>query len=88
MPGNISLHEDVDIADAAAFLGASAAHVQRLIHAGILPATTSGQEARVPRAALAKYRAQVDGRHAALDELAADARRASLYDGPPGRFVR
>jgi hypothetical protein len=71
--------EELSVPDAAASLGVSPGHVQKLIDAGLLPHLAGQPGPRVRKADLAAYRRSVDQRHAFLDALAAEAQKMGLY---------
>jgi excisionase family DNA binding protein len=84
----ISEAEEVSTSAAAEFLGVSRPHVVKLIDTGILPGRMVGTHRRVRMTDLLTYKRSVDRRHAFLDQLAAEAQEAGLYDDPPSDFVR
>jgi excisionase family DNA binding protein len=80
--------EEVSTSAAAEFLGVSRPHVVKLIDTGALPARMAGTHRRVRMTDLAAYKRTVDRRRAFLDELAAEAQEAGLYDDPSIPFTR
>ncbi|HLM67329.1 MAG TPA: helix-turn-helix domain-containing protein [Longimicrobium sp.] len=84
----VSEAEEVSTSVAAEFLGVSRPHVVKLIDSGLLPGRMAGTHRRVRMTDLLAYKRSLARRHAALDELAAEAQEMGLYDAPPTHFVR
>ena len=69
----------VDIMEAANFLGVSRAHLQRVLSSGAIPYHGAGSDCRVLLEDLADYKRRIDAqRRDALDELTAQAQELGM----------